>query len=98
MNKMYRGLIAAALLGMAYFACGTAPVNAQDPYWNNHWRWYDNTYRPYYHRYYAPNYNSYYYAQPYYGGAYYGPNYQNPYYGPYYGGGVRVGPMRLGWW
>jgi hypothetical protein len=97
MNKMSRGLIAAVLFGMAYFTCGTAPVRAQDPYWNNHWRWYDNTYRPYYHRYYAPNYNSY-YTQPYYGGAYYGPTYQNPYYGPYYGGGVQVGPMRLGWW
>jgi hypothetical protein len=88
---------------------GAPTASAQNPYWNNHWRWYDNTYRPYYQRYYnGPSY----YGRSYYGPSYYGTSpgyyysppsgyYNNYYYGPGYVqpyAGVRVGPMSFGWW
>jgi hypothetical protein len=97
------------LLGMLLCASvwGVMPTSAKaDAYWDNHWGWYDRTYRPYYTRryYVAPPTTTYYYGAPapapYYGGTYYyGPSYGYGYpYGTYYGGGVQVGPLRFGWW
>ena len=106
MLNIARGLIFAATVALLCCASGTRSAIAQD-YWNNHWRWYDSTYRPYYRRYY--------YGPTYYGPTYYGPAspavpysygspygyYNNYYYGPSYvtpGVGVRVAPLRYGWW
>jgi hypothetical protein len=100
----FRKLLLGVLLGASLWALAPAPAKA-DPYWDNHWGWYDRTYRPYYYRrYYVPPTTTYYAPPapaPYYGPTYgptttyyYGPAY--PY--PYYGGGVQVGPLRFGWW
>ncbi len=104
MQKISRSLIANLRRPYSRMSSAAVPVStasAQDPYWNNHWQWYDSTYRPYYHRYYGQGYYN--NPQPYYGNAYGNPNvgttyYGSPYYGPYYGGGVQIGPLRLGWW
>ena len=51
---------------------GAAPASAQaDDYWDGHWHWYDNSYRPYY-------YNNHLYGRQY---GYYGPYQPGPYYG-----------------
>ena len=103
--KLFKTLVVAAILGVAFIVTPSPAKADHNPYWRNHWGWYDNTYRPYYQRYYGPSYggayygNSY-YARPYYGGAYYGGGYYgNP--GVYYnspGVGVQVGPLTFGWW
>ena len=97
----FRRLLLCILLGASVWAVAPSPAKADPDYWDNHWRWYDRSYRPYYaRRYYVPPPTTYYYGPPapppYYGGTttYYGPAY--PY--PYYGGGVQVGPLRFGWW
>jgi hypothetical protein len=104
MTGSFRKLILGLLLGLSAWASCPAAARS-DTYWDNHWGWYDRTYRPYYTRryYYGPQ--PYYYAPPapYYGGStyYYGPAYGPSYgypYGAYYGGGVQVGPLRFGWW
>lgn len=104
MKRMLQGLILAGTIGASLFVGSVSTTQAQDPYWNNHWRWHNNTYRPYYHRYYGPTvyttppvYNGY-YNNGYNNGYYYAPG--TTYYGPGYygGGGVQVGPMRFGWW
>lgn len=103
MNHISRKLILGAVLAISAVTVGTSAARADD-YWDGHWRWYDNSYRPYYHRhyyrspyfggsyrYYGPS--QYYGPSPYYGnGYYYGPNYYYP------GNGVQVGPLRFGWW
>lgn len=96
-----RSLWSKLLLGFVLAASavsGMAPARADD-YWDGHWRWYDNSYRPYYQRHY--------YRNPYYGSGY-RYNGPSPYYGrryyyssdPYYqrGGGAQIGPLRFGWW
>lgn len=103
MKRILQSLIVAAACAAPLFTWGASTTQAQDPYWRNHWRWHNNTYRPYYQRYYGP---SYYSAPPVYSGPY--NNYYNngyyyapgsTYYSPgYYGGGVQVGPVQFGWW
>jgi len=40
-----------AMCMVSAFAPSTATAQSpQDPYWRNHWDWFDNTYRPYYSR------------------------------------------------
>jgi len=106
MNSLWRKLILGALLAMAGAFGTSAAVRADDDYWVNHWRWYDNSYRPYYHRnYYGPYYGG--GAYGYGPGVYYGGSYSGPYYRSYYypggtayypGNQVQVGPLRFGWW
>ena len=107
MSHMFRNLLVGAIVTAAVSALWPSSAGADaDDYWNQHWRWYDRTYRPYYHRRYynvvppqtyynsgPPNYFRNYPAPgtPYYGGAYYGPTYYPP-------NGVVVGPLRFGWW
>ena len=107
MNRLFRNVLLGAVLTAATLSLWPAPAYADaDDYWDQHWRWYDRTYRPYYHRRYyyvappvysnsagPPNYYNNYQAPgtPYYGGAYYGPTY-------YPSNGVIVGPLRFGWW
>jgi hypothetical protein len=103
MNTLLKSLFVAAALSVVVFS---SPSSAQaDPYWRNHWGWYDNTYRPYYNNYYGPNYSGAYYGpryggyNGYYGNGYYGNGYTSP--GPYYtapGVGVHVGRVNFGWW
>ncbi|HEY3963007.1 MAG TPA: hypothetical protein VGM05_00495 [Planctomycetaceae bacterium] len=105
MKRALWSLILAAACGAAVFSGGAAITQAQDPYWNNHWRWHNNVYRPYYYRYYGPGYTT---APPvyngtynngYYSNGYYAPGYSGYYSGPgYYGGGVQIGPLSFGWW
>ena len=109
MNNLFRKVLLGAALTIAASALWPSPVRADaDDYWNQHWGWYDHTYRPYYNRRYynnnfaprnyynsgGPNYYNNYPAPgtPYYGGAYYGPAYYPA------GRGVSVGPVRFGWW
>jgi hypothetical protein len=103
MTTWLRKLLLGVLVGASVWGLVPSSAKADPDYWDNHWRWYDRSYRPYYTRryYVAPPTTTYYYgppaAAPYYGGTttyYYGPTY--PY--PYYGGGVQVGPLRFGWW
>lgn len=98
MKSTCKKLLLGAILAASAATLGTSAARADD-YWDGHWRWYDNSYRPYYQRHY--------YRSPYYGGGYryYGPSpyYGNGYYAPpptyyYPGGGVQVGPLRFGWW
>ena len=102
MTGTFRKFLLGLLLGVSVWVISPAPARS-DVYWDNHWRWYDRTYRPYYTRRYYYGAPSYYAAPPapYYGGTYYyGPTYGYGYtYGyPYTGGGVQVGPLRFGWW
>lgn len=98
MSLLKKALLLAVLGVSLYTAIPTSAKADHNPYWRNHWGWYNNTYRPYYHR-------SYYYSPGYYGG-YYGGGYPYGYYGGrgyygggYYGGGsVNVGPLNIGWW
>ena len=107
MKSLIKYLLISAALG--FVACGTPPSANADPYWRNHWGWYDNSYRPYYHQYYGPTYypnNGAYYGGYYngpYTNGYYGNGYTgyNSFYGPAYvapGVGVRVGRTTFGWW
>lgn len=101
MKSILKTACVAAVLGVMLIGVPTS-AKAQDPYWRNHWGWYDNTYRPYYHHYYGPNYYGTY--RPGYGGYYSSGPYYNGYYaapGPTYvapGVGVRVGRLNFGWW
>ena len=102
MIRCIRRFLLSAVLALAAMTAA-APAKA-DPYWTNHWNWYNGTYRPYYSRhYYGPSVGGY-YGNGYYGNGYAAPNYGNgyyygpTYYGPYYGGGVSIGPLRFGWW
>ena len=105
--RRLKATLLATVLGVSFFAMAPK-AEAHNPYWRNHWGWYNNTYRPYYHR-------NYYYGPSYYSGAYYSPYggyYNRGYggYGGYYGGtdvgvgvggagiGVGVGPVGVGWW
>ena len=100
MNGLTRKLLLGALLVAAGLACTPTPARADpyDPYWRQHWGWYDQTYRPYFYRryYYTPP--AVYPAPPvsyYPGTTYYAPA---PVY-PYAPGRVVVGPIvRYGWW
>lgn len=97
MKSLFGKLLLGVVLGVSLWSASPTPAKADD-YWNRHWGWYDNTYRPYYyrHRYRGPAYYSgpqYYSPGP---GYYYGPS--RPYYGRPGGGGVQVGPLRFGWW
>ena len=102
MNRILKKLVLAAACSASLFTWSAATTQAQDPYWNNHWHWHNNVYRPYYHRYYGPTvyttppvYNGY-YNNGYNNGYYYAPG--TTYYGPAYGNGVQAGPLRFGWW
>jgi hypothetical protein len=111
MTNIARKLVLGAILAASAATLGTTAVRADD-YWNGHWRWYDNSYRPYYQRhyysspYYGGGYRTYYGPSPYYGNGYnYGPAAPTYYYGNGYtypnyypGPGVQVGPLRFGWW
>ena len=84
MKTSVLALLLGAVMGLPLVM--PAPVAADDDYWDNHWSWYDNTYRPYYYRggrnsYYRPQYSNNYG----YGGynSYYGPGYNNSGYGNY---------------
>jgi hypothetical protein len=102
MKSRLKSLFVAAVLGVMLFAPSATTHADQNPYWRNHWGWYDNTYRPYYNSYYSPRYNSGYYGPGYYGN--YGAPGYNGYYAPggyYYGTpgvGVQVGRLNFGWW
>jgi hypothetical protein len=82
-----RSLITTLLLGSVLSLAFVFPAPAQaDDYWDNHWSWYDNTYRPYYYRGNRAN--------PGYYNNYYGPGYS---YGPGYGyGGYGYGNYGYG--
>jgi len=104
MKSWLKHLFVAAVLGFILF--GSSSTAQADPYWRNHWGWYDNTYRPYYYNYYGPGYSGAYYA-PGYGGYYSTPGYYYGGYNGYYatprtyyapGVGVHVGRMNFGWW
>jgi hypothetical protein len=101
MFKSARSLAVGAVVAFAAGTFAVVSASAQDGYWTNHWRWYDNTYSPYYHRYYNKYYGSPGYYNPsypaytgpgYYNNYYYGPSYVVPYHG------VQAGPLRFGWW
>ncbi len=105
MRNVWRKLLLGAILAASAATLGTTPARADD-YWNGHWGWYDNSYRPYYQRHY---YRSPYYGggyryngpAPYYGNSYYyspGPTYYGPAPNYYQGGGAQIGPLRFGWW
>jgi hypothetical protein len=100
MNTIFRKLVLGAILAASTVTFGTTTTARADDYWNNHWGWYDNSYRPYYQRHYyrSPYYgNGYRYngPAPYYGNGYYY-NAPRTYYYP--GGGAQIGPLRFGWW
>ena len=102
MNRLWSKLLLGALLAISA-AQFTASSSKADDYWDGHWRWYDNSYRPYYQRHYYRNpYGGYRYYGPstYYGNGYYNGGYYNAPPAYYYpgGGGVQVGPLRFGWW
>jgi hypothetical protein len=85
MKRLLMTLLLGTVLGLSFVV--PAPAGAQDDYWNNHWSWYDNTYRPYYYRggyntYYRPGYSTYgsYYGTP---GYYSAPGYNAPGYSTY---------------
>jgi hypothetical protein len=102
MKSLFGKLLLGAVLGASLWTASPTPAKADD-YWNRHWGWYDNTYRPYYYRqryrspaYYGGYNNNYYGPAPAPApGYYYGPS--RPYYGPR-GGGAQVGPLNFGWW
>jgi hypothetical protein len=103
MKRALKCLMIAAVCGVALLGSQGPSAKAADPYWNNHWQWHNNVYRPYYHRYYGGPY--YYGGAPVYNGYYGGRTYIAPgygysgYYAPgYYGSGVAVGPLTFGWW
>lgn len=98
MKSLFGKLLLGAVLATSLWTASPTPAKADD-YWNRHWGWYDNTYRPYYYRqrYRGPAYGYGYQYGPAYGpapGYYYGP--RTNYYGP--SAGVRVGPLHFGWW
>jgi len=105
LRKLLKPVLVAAVFGLVSLGTTTSATAQRSAYWNNHWGWYDNTYRPYYNTYYAPTYTSPYYAPTYgYGyvapAPYYGYGYRS-YYGPAYVPprvGVRTGPVTFGWW
>jgi hypothetical protein len=72
MRSMIKALLLGTVLSLSFAFPGKSK---EDDYWNNHWSWYDNTYRPYYYR----------------GGYSSSPGYYNNYYGPGYGYGYGPG-------
>lgn len=86
MTAYIRNMFVASLWSVALGSLMPAPARGDD-YWDGHWQWYDNTYRPYYSRQYIS-------PSPYgytYGNSVYSyPGYANP--GAYGGVGVYGGP------
>jgi hypothetical protein len=99
MKRLIGKLMLGLMLGASLWSFSAAPAKADD-YWNRHWGWYDNSYRPYYYRHrYAPPAYGYGYQ---YGPTYYGPGpgryRQRTYYYSRPGGAVQIGPLNFGWW
>ena len=72
MKRILQNLVVATVCGVSLVNWGSSTTQAQDPYWQNHWRWHNNVYRPYYYHYYGPTVT----APPVYSnGPYYNPGY-----------------------
>lgn len=50
MLSLLRSVLIIAVLGAGASVFAPEPGQADDGYWKNYWRWYDNDYRPHYYR------------------------------------------------
>jgi len=49
MLSLLRSVLIIAVVGAGASVLAPAPSQADDGYWKNYWRWYDNDYRPHYY-------------------------------------------------